>query len=142
MNKIPLLCCISLTLVLVAHGAPTSPSPTTLLLFLQDDLNQIQLKLNNVSERMKKYEIYIPSNTSSIADLQCFIKELNPVAEALKYESRESQDIQTFISNINVNVKNLMGSETVHCHYASKIKIEGFFEQLIELCQKLRQSTL
>ncbi|XP_051822212.1 interleukin-2-like [Antechinus flavipes] len=140
MNKVLLLSCLALTLVLFASGAPTLPPPTTLLQYLIPDLIEVQKKLNDVSERMKRYELYIPSNASSIADLQCFTKELNPVAEALKYESREASDIQDHISNINLTVNNLMGSET-QCHYAAKIKIAGFFQEFITFCQRLIQLT-
>nr|ADV58716.1 interleukin-2 [Trichosurus vulpecula] len=137
MNTVPLLSCIALTLVLAANGAPTSRPPTTVLQFVLDDLTLLTEKLKNVSERMKGYELHIPSNTSSIEALQCFTKELKPVAGALKYESEDAQKIQEDINNINVNVNRLTGPETTQCHYASKKKIEGFFTEFISFCQKL-----
>ncbi|XP_072480006.1 interleukin-2 [Notamacropus eugenii] len=136
MNKVPLLSCIALTLVLVANGAPTLPPPTTVLQYLLRDLMEVQNKLKIVSERMKKYELYIPSNTSSIENLQCFTKELNPVAGALKYESKDAQNIQEYINNINVTVNSLMGPEITQCHYASKMRIEGFFKEFVSVCQR------
>ncbi|XP_068960939.1 interleukin-2 [Petaurus breviceps papuanus] len=136
MNKVLLWSCIALTLVLAANGAPTLPPSTTVLQYLLRDLMQVQEKLKVVSERMKRYELYIPSNTSSITDLQCFTKELNPVAGALKYESKDAQNIQEYINNINVTVNSLMGPETTQCHYTSKMKIEGFFKEFISFCQR------
>ncbi|XP_043825693.1 interleukin-2 [Dromiciops gliroides] len=138
MNKVLLLSCIALTLVLVANGAPLPP-PTTLLQYLLPDLKEVQNKLKDVAKRMEKYELYIPSNASSIADLQCFTKELKPVAEALKYESKGATDIQNVINNINVTINSLTGSETTQCHYVTKINMEGFFEELITFCQRLIQ---
>ncbi|XP_027709546.1 interleukin-2 [Vombatus ursinus] len=140
MNKVPLLSCIALTLFLLANGAPTLPPPPTVLQYLLRDLIKVQDKLQNVSERMKKYELHIPSNTSSMADLQCFTKELTPVAGALKYESK-AQTIQEYINNINETVNSLTGTETTQCHYATKMKIEGFFKEFVSFSQKLRALT-
>nr|XP_020863994.1 interleukin-2-like [Phascolarctos cinereus] len=102
---------------------------------------EVQQKLKTVSERMKKYELYIPSNTSSMSDLQCFTKELNPVVGALKYESKDAQTIQEHINNINETVNSLTGTETTQCHYATKMKIEGFFKEFVSFSRKLRALT-
>uniref|UniRef100_A0A5F8GY47 Interleukin-2 n=1 Tax=Monodelphis domestica TaxID=13616 RepID=A0A5F8GY47_MONDO len=137
MSKVPLLLCVALTLAVLAGGAPTSPPPTSLLEYLLLDLQEAHEKLSGVSERMKRYELYVPSRARSIADLQCFTKELHPVADALKYESREARYIQDHIRNINVTVNRLMGTATTHCQYAVKIKIRGFFGEWITFCQRL-----
>nr|ALG04606.1 interleukin 2 [Ochotona princeps] len=121
MLKVQLLSCIALTLVLLTNSAPTSSSTKEtqeqlgqLLLDLQVLLKGVNDYKNSKLSRMLTFKFYMPKKVTDLEHLQCLEEELKPLEEVLSLDQSKNshlRNIRELISNINVTVLKLKGSE-------------------------------
>ncbi|XP_005386827.1 PREDICTED: interleukin-2 [Chinchilla lanigera] len=146
MYKLLVLSCIALTLALLTSSAPTSSSTTE----TEDQLEQLLLDLQKLLDgvtknpkrpRMLKLKLYIPKQVSELKHLQCLEEELKPLEEVLNLAEPKSLpwvDTKVFISNINITVLNLQGSEPAFiCESDDGVDIIEFLKRWITFCQKI-----
>uniref|UniRef100_A0A8C4MH72 Interleukin-2 n=1 Tax=Equus asinus asinus TaxID=83772 RepID=A0A8C4MH72_EQUAS len=144
MYKMQLLACIALTLAVLANSAPTSSSKRE----TQQQLKQLQMELklllegvnNNKNPKLSKmltFKINMPKKATELKHLQCLEEELKPLEEMLK--NFLSKDIKELMSNINVTVLGLKGSETrFTCEYDDETgTIVEFLNKWITFCQSI-----
>ncbi|KAM6148040.1 interleukin-2 [Erethizon dorsatum] len=120
MYKMQLLSCIALTLALLTSSAPTSSSTKETQDQLELLLLDLQTLLDGVTRnprrpRMLKLKLYPPKEVSELKHLQCLEEELKPLEAVLNLAEHKNfplVDTKEFISNINITVLNLKGSET------------------------------
>ncbi|XP_004748030.1 interleukin-2 [Mustela nigripes] len=147
MYKMQLLSCIVLTLALFANSAPTTSSSTK---EAQQQLEQLlldlQLLLNGVknyeSPRMLTFKFYMPKKATELTHLQCLAEELKLLEEVLYLAQSKNfhlTDIKELMSNINVTLLKLKGSETsFKCEYDDEtVTITEFLNKWITFCQSI-----
>ncbi|XP_012877594.1 PREDICTED: interleukin-2 [Dipodomys ordii] len=146
MYKTQLLLCIALGLVLVINSAPTSAPMKEargqleqVLLDLQVLLKAVNSDKNLKLSRMLTFKFYMPKKATDLKHLQCLEEELKPLegvlnlAQSNNFHLKDSRDL---ISNINVTVLKLKGSETFICDYEDKTAtIVEFLNRWIIFCQ-------
>ncbi|XP_008574851.1 PREDICTED: interleukin-2 [Galeopterus variegatus] len=148
MYKMQLLSCIALTLALVTNSAPTSSSTKEtqqqveqLLLDLQMLLNGVNNYKNPKLSRMLTFKFYTPKKATELKHLQCLEEELKPLEEVLNLAQSKNfhlRDTRELISNINVTVLELKGSETCICEYDDDTAtIVEFLSRWITFCQSI-----
>ncbi|XP_006153185.1 interleukin-2 [Tupaia chinensis] len=149
MHKMQLLSCIAFTLVLVTNSAPTSSSTVDtkeplehLLLDLQKILNGINNYKNpKMLSRMLTFKFYTPRKATELKHLQCLEEELKPLEKVLNLAQSKNfhlKDTRQLISNINVTVLELKGSETSVCEYEDRVAtIVEFLNMWITFCQSI-----
>ncbi|CAD7671138.1 unnamed protein product [Nyctereutes procyonoides] len=130
MYKMQLLSCIALTLVLVANSAPiTSSSTKETEQQMEQLLLDLQLLLNGV-------------NATEFTHLQCLAEELKNLEEVLGLPQSKNvhlTDTKELISNMNVTLLKLKGSETSYnCEYDDETAtITEFLNKWITFCQSI-----
>ncbi|XP_004401636.1 PREDICTED: interleukin-2 [Odobenus rosmarus divergens] len=150
MYKMQLLSCIALTLVLVANSAPTTSSSTKetqqqleqLLLDLRLLLNGVNNYENPKLSRMLTFKFYTPKKATELTHLQCLAEELKLLEEVLYLAQSKNfhlTDIKELMSNINVTLLKLKGSETsFKCEYDDETAtITEFLNKWITFCQSI-----
>ncbi|XP_026355067.1 interleukin-2 [Ursus americanus] len=150
MYKMQLLYCIALTLVLVANSAPTTSSPTKetqqqleqLLLDLRLLLNGVNNYENPKLSRMLTFKFYMPKKATELKHLQCLAEELKLLEEVLYLDQSKNlhlTDIKELMSNINVTLLKLKGSEaSFKCEYDDEtVTITEFLNKWITFCQSI-----
>ncbi|XP_045853495.1 interleukin-2 [Meles meles] len=150
MYKMQLLSCIVLTLALVANGAPTTSSSTKetqqqleqLLLDLQLLLNGVNNYDSHKLPRMLTFKFYMPKKATELTHLQCLAEELKVLEEVLYLAQSKNfhlTDIKELMSNINVTLLKLKGSETsFKCEYDDEtVTITEFLNKWITFCQSI-----
>ncbi|ELW62633.1 Interleukin-2 [Tupaia chinensis] len=128
MHKMQLLSCIAFTLVLVTNSAPTSSSTVDTKEPLEHLLLDLQKILNGI-------------NATELKHLQCLEEELKPLEKVLNLAQSKNfhlKDTRQLISNINVTVLELKGSETSVCEYEDRVAtIVEFLNMWITFCQSI-----
>ncbi|XP_021537155.1 interleukin-2 [Neomonachus schauinslandi] len=149
MYKMQLLSCIALTLVLVANSAPTTSSTKETQQQLEQLLLDLRLLLNGVNNyedpklsRMLTFKFYTPKKATELTHLQCLAEELKLLEEVLylaQSKNFHSTDIKELMSNINVTLLKLKGSETrFKCEYDDETAtITEFLNKWITFCQSI-----
>ncbi|XP_008066579.1 interleukin-2 [Carlito syrichta] len=148
MYKVQLLSCIALTLALIINSAPTSSSTKKTQLQLEHLLLDLQMLLNGVNNdkntklpMMLKFKFYVPKKVTELKHLQCLQGELKPLEEVLNIAESKNfhlKDTRNTISNINITVLELKGSETVFmCDYNERVTIAEFLNRWITFCQSI-----
>uniref|UniRef100_A0A8C3X7D1 Interleukin-2 n=1 Tax=Catagonus wagneri TaxID=51154 RepID=A0A8C3X7D1_9CETA len=149
MYKMQLLCCIALTFVLVANGAPTSSSTKNtkkqlepLLLDLQLLLKEVKNYENAELSRMLTFKFYMPKQATELKHLQCLAEELKALERVLylgQSKNSDSANIKESMNNINVTVSELKGSETrFTCEYDDEtVTPVEFLNKWITFCQSI-----
>ncbi|XP_048189310.1 interleukin-2 [Perognathus longimembris pacificus] len=146
MYNTQLLFCIALSLALVISSVPTSTPAEEAREQLQQVLLDLQVLLRGVNSnknpklsRMLTFKFYTPKRATDLRHLQCLEEELKPLEGVLNlgqsktFHLRDSRDL---ISNINVTVLKLKGSETFLCDYEDKAAtIVEFLSRWITFCQ-------
>nr|ABR08305.1 interleukin 2 [Oryctolagus cuniculus]ACC77461.1 interleukin 2 [Oryctolagus cuniculus] len=147
MYKVQLLSCIALTPALLTSSAPT-PSSTKetqeqldqLLLDLQVLLKGVNDYKNSKLSRMLTFKFYMPKKVTELKHLQCLEEELKPLEEVLNLAQGKNShggNTRESISNINVTVLKLKGSETFMCEYDETVTIVEFLNRWITFCQSI-----
>ncbi|NP_001164570.1 interleukin-2 isoform 2 precursor [Oryctolagus cuniculus] len=127
MYKVQLLSCIALTLALLTSSAPTSSSTKE----TQEQLDQLLLDLQVLLKGV---------NVTELKHLQCLEEELKPLEEVLNLAQGKNShggNTRESISNINVTVLKLKGSETFMCEYDETVTIVEFLNRWITFCQSI-----
>nr|AAX63392.1 interleukin-2 [Felis catus] len=149
MYKIQLLSCIALTLILVTNSAPASSSTKETQQRLEQLLLDLRLLLNGVNNpenpklsRMLTFKFYVPKKATELTHLQCLVEELKPLEEVLYLAQSKNfhlNHIKELMSNINVTVLKLKGSETrFTCNYDDETAtIVEFLNKWITFCQSI-----
>ncbi|CAK7316101.1 interleukin-2 [Vulpes vulpes] len=150
MYKMQLLSCIALMLVLVANSAPITSSSTKeteqqmeqLLLDLQLLLNGVNNYENPQLSRMLTFKFYTPKKATEFTHLQCLAEELKNLEEVLGLPQSKNvhlTDTKELISNMNVTLLKLKGSETSYnCEYDDETAtITEFLNKWITFCQSI-----
>ncbi|KAK2493257.1 hypothetical protein MC885_019465 [Smutsia gigantea] len=149
MHKVQLLSCIALALALVANSAPASRSTKETEQQLEQLLLDLRLLLNGVNNyenpklsRMLTFTFYVPKKATELKHLQCLVEELKPL-EGVLYLAQSKNfhliGIKELMSNINVTVLELKGSETSFtCEYDDETaNIVEFLNKWITFCQSI-----
>nr|AEV45615.1 interleukin 2 [Sus scrofa] len=149
MGKMQLLCCIALTLALMANGAPTSSSTKNTKKQLEPLLLDLQLLLKEVKNyenadlsRMLTFKFYMPKQATELKHLQCLVEELKALGGVLNLgqsKNSDSANIKESMNNINVTVLELKGSETsFKCEYDDEtVTAVEFLNKWITFCQSI-----
>nr|7RA9_A Chain A, Interleukin-2 [Homo sapiens] len=126
--------------------APTSSSTKKTQLQLEHLLLDLQMILNMLNNydnpkltRLLTFKFYMPKKATSLKHLQCLEEELKPLEEALNAAGDDPKTIRDVVSNINVFVLELKGSETTFmCEYADETAtIIEFLNRWITFCQSI-----
>ncbi|NP_001295461.1 interleukin-2 precursor [Aotus nancymaae] len=149
MYRMQLLSCIALSLALITNSAPTSSSTKKTQLQLEHLLLDLQMLLNGINNyknpkltRMLTFKFYMPKKATELKHLQCLEEELKPLEEVLNLAQSKNfhlRDTRDIISNINVLVLELKGSETTFtCEYDDDTAtIIEFLNGWITFCQSI-----
>ncbi|NP_001166308.1 interleukin-2 precursor [Cavia porcellus] len=147
MYKTLLLSCLALTLALLTSSAPTSSSPKQTQDRLELLLRDLQTLLEGVTSnprlpKMLKLKLYPPKMVSELQHLQCLEEELRAVEQVLNLAEHKNFPLihtKDFISNINVTVLSLKGSETAFvCDLEDEsVNIVEFLKRWTAFCQKI-----
>ncbi|XP_037684981.1 interleukin-2 [Choloepus didactylus] len=149
MYKMQLLACIALTFVLITNSAPTSSSTKEMQQQLEQLLLDLQMLSNMVNNyknlklsRMLTFKFYMPKKVTELKHLQCLVEELKPLENVLNLAQSKMVDLRhnrDLISNINVTVLELKGSETTFmCEYDDEAAtIVEFLNKWITFCQSI-----
>ncbi|KAM4834191.1 interleukin-2 [Thomomys bottae] len=146
MYKTQLLFCIALSLVLVVSSVPTSTPAKEARGQLEQVLLDLRVLLDGVNSeknlklpRMLTFKFYVPKRATNLQHLQCLEEELKPLEGVLNLTQSKNfhlKDTRDLISNINVTVLKLKGSETFICDYEEKTAtIVEFLNRWIIFCQ-------
>ncbi|NP_001268243.1 interleukin-2 precursor [Dasypus novemcinctus] len=148
MYKMQLVACIALSLVLITNSAPTSSSTKE----TQQQLEQLLLDLKMLSKmvnnkdlklpRMLTFKFYMPKRVTELKHLQCLVEELKPLENVLNLAQSQMSQLEhngDLISNINITVLELKGSETTFmCDYDDEAAtIVEFLNKWIIFCQSI-----
>ncbi|XP_049626841.1 interleukin-2 [Suncus etruscus] len=144
MHRLQLLACASLTLVLLATGAPTSSSTRALQQQLEHLLLDLQLLQRDVENyknlgvpRIFTFKFYLPKKATELKHLHCLAEELQSLEEVLNLAQGKNSTIKDLMNNINVTVLELKGAETSFtCDYEDEaVSLSDFLTRWITSCQ-------
>ncbi|XP_055990503.1 interleukin-2 [Sorex fumeus] len=142
MHRLQLLACATLTLALLATSAPTSSSIQGAQQQLEQLLLDLQLLQKGVENHKnlrvpRMFKFYLPKKATELKHLQCLAEELNSLEEVLTLAQGKNAAIKDLMSNINVTVLGLQGSETSFtCDYEDEpVSLTDFLTRWITSCQ-------
>ncbi|XP_076995721.1 interleukin-2 [Tamandua tetradactyla] len=149
MYKMQLVACIALTFVLITKSAPAFSSTKETQQQLEQLLLDLQMlsKIVNNSKNLKlpkmlTFKFYMPKKVTELKHLQCLVEELKPLENVINLAQSKTLHLshhKDLISNINVTVLELKGSETTFiCEYDDEAAtIVEFLDKWIIFCQSI-----